>query len=58
MHEATCLKNLHVTSDIKEHVMSHNDQFWMKKFDLFREVHGFMLFGDQLLGFWIGMSTD
>ena len=37
---------------------SHNGQFGPKKFDLFREVHGFMLFGDQLLGFWIGMSTD
>ena len=56
MHEATCLKNLHVTSDIKEHVTQC--QFLMKKFDLFREVHGFMLFGDQLFGFWIGMSTD
>ena len=56
MHEATRLKNVHVTSDIKEHVTQWS--IWDEKFDLFREVHGFMLFGDQLLGFWIGMSTD
>jgi hypothetical protein len=56
MHAATCLKNVHVTSDIREHVTqwSFLDK---KKMGLFREVHGFILIGDQLLGFWIGIST-
>jgi hypothetical protein len=55
MHEATCLKSVHVTSDIREHVTQLS--FLDKKMGLFREVHGFILIGDQLLDFWIGIST-